>query len=296
MGLTLPAQVLVYGITTGALYGLAAVGLALVFGVMKMLNVAHGSLLMIGAYAVFWTFSFFHIDPVLSLPLVALILFAMGIFLYFLVFSPTSKLPEGNRIKNSLLISFGLMLVLDNLAVIFWTGDERSVSPFYSGKAIDLLGVRLSYIGLGGIVLAVLVIVGLHLFLTRTYFGKSIRATVQDWEAAALAGVNIRSTYLISFGIGAALAGIAGTLAAVSYAIYPAIGAEWTNKSLIILVLAGVGRIGTVFSAGLVLGVVEAISVMFIGSTYREVVGLVAFIVVLMVRPEGLFMTKRQRR
>lgn len=292
MGFELPAQVLVYGITTGALYGLAAVGLALVFGVMRMLNVAHGSLIMIGAYAVFWAFSMAHIDPFISLPLVAVLLFVIGAVLYWLIFSPTVKLPEGDRIKNSLLISFGLMLLLNNLAIILWTADIRSVSTFYSGGVVDLFGVRLPYIGIGGVALAVIVILGLNLFLTKTYFGKSIRATSEDWEASALMGVNIRWTYFVSFALGAALAGIASSLAAVTYAIDPSIGAQWTNKSLIILVLAGLGQIGSVFAAGILLGVVESVSVMFFGSSYREVVGLVVFLLILMLRPEGLFMRK----
>jgi branched-chain amino acid transport system permease protein len=292
MGFQLPAQVLVYGITTGALYGLAAVGLALVFGVMKMLNIAHGSLIMIGAYAVFWAFSMGHLDPYMSLPLVIVLLFVIGAILYWLIFSHTAKLPEGDRIKNSLLVSFGLMLLLNNLATILWTGDERSVSTFYSGGVLDLYGVRLPYIGIGGIALALIVILGLNLLLTKTYFGKSIRATSEDWEASALMGVNIKRTYFLSFALGVALAGVAASLSAVSYAIDPNIGAQWTNKSLIILVLAGLGQIGAVFSAGILLGVAEAVSVMFIGSSYREVVGLVVFLLILMLRPEGLFVRK----
>lgn len=292
MGFVLPAQVLVYGITTGALYGLAAVGLALVFGVMKMLNIAHGSLIMIGAYAVFWAFSLAHIDPFVSLPLVAALLFVIGAVLYFLIYSHTAKLPEGDRIKNSLLISFGLALLLDNLATFLWTGDSRSVSTFYSGGVLDLFGVRIPYIGIGAVVLGVIVILGLNLFLTKTYFGKSIRATSEDWEASALTGVNMKWTYFSSFALGAALAGIASSLIAVTYAIDPSIGGQWTNKGLIILVLAGLGQIGPVFAAALLLGVVEAVSVMFIGTSYREVVGLVVFLLILVLRPEGLFVRK----
>jgi branched-chain amino acid transport system permease protein len=292
MGIQLPAQVLTYGVTTGALYGLAAVGLSLVFGVMKMLNIAHGSLIMIGAYAVFWAFSLAHIDPIISLPLVIALLFIIGAVLYWLIFSRTAKLPEGDRIKNSLLVGFGLMLLLDNLATILWTGDERSVSTFYSGGVLDIHGVRVPYIGIAGIVLALIVILGLNLLLTKTYFGKSIRATSEDWEASALMGVNIKRTYFISFALGVSLAGVASSLAAVSYAIDPNIGAQWTNKSLIILVLAGLGQIHAVFSAGILLGVAEAVSVMFIGPSYREVVGLVVFLLILMLRPAGLFVRK----
>jgi branched-chain amino acid transport system permease protein len=285
-------QVLVFGVTSGALFGLAAVGLALVFGVMKMLNVAHGSLIMIGTYAAFWAFSKANIDPGLSLPLVAALLFLIGAALYWLVFSHTAKLPEGDRIKNSLLIGFGLMLILDNLATFLWTGNERSISTFYSSSSFAVSGVRIPYLGLGGAVLAVIVILALNLFLNKTYFGKSIRATSQDWEAAALSGVNIKRTYFVSFALGAALAGVAASVASATYAISPSIGGEWTNNSLIIIVLAGLGQIGPVFIAGILLGVAESISVMFIGSSYREVVGLGVFLLILVLKPEGLFSIK----
>lgn len=292
MGIREPFQILVYGISTGAIYGLAAVGLSLVFGVMKMLNIAHGSLIMIGAYAFFWAFAKAHLDPYMSLPLVIILLFVIGAVLYWLIFSHTAKLPEGDRIKNSLLVGFGLMLLLNNAATILWTSDERSVSTFYSGGVLDVFGVRIPYLGIIGIVLAVIVILGLNLLLTRTYFGKSIRATSEDWEASALMGVNIKWTYFISFALGAALASVAAALASVSYAISPTIGVDWTNKSLVILVLAGLGQIGAVFGAGLLLGVAEAVSVMFIGPSYREVVGLVVFLLILMLKPEGLFARK----
>jgi branched-chain amino acid transport system permease protein len=292
MGIDVAAQVITYGITNGALYGLAAIGLALVFGVMKILNIAHGSFIMIGAYAVFWAFSMAHLDPSISLPLVILLLFIIGAVLYWLVFSHVVKLPEGDRIKNSLLVSFGLMLLLNNLAVVLWTGDERSVSTFYSAGVFDVFGVKIPYVGVGAIVLALIVIIGLNLLLTKTYFGKSIRAASEDWEASALMGVNIKQTYFISFAIGAALAGVAATLAAVNFAINPYIGTEWTNKSLIVLVLAGLGQINAVFSAGVLLGVVEAVSVIFIGPSYREVIGLAVFVLILIIRPEGLFVKK----
>jgi len=289
MSFLLPTQILVYGITTGALYGLAAAGLSLVFGVMKMLNVAHGSLIMLGAYAVFWLFSLAHIDPILSLPIVGLFFFLIGTILYLLMFSFTARLSEENRIKNSLLISFGLMLVFENIAILLWTADERSISSFYSGKAFDIFGVRIPFVGLGGIALSIIVILLLNLFLNKTDFGRSIKAAAEDWETASLMGVNTNLIYLVSFALGVALAGIASILCGVTYAISPNIGLEWTNKSLIILVLAGLGNIGRVFSAGLLLGVVEAISVLFVSSSYREVVGLVIFISVLALKPEGFF-------
>jgi branched-subunit amino acid ABC-type transport system permease component len=285
-------QSLIYGILVGALYGLAASGLSLVFGVMRYLNVAHGALLMIGTYLAFSLFSFYHMDPFLSIPIVMLFLFLIGMFLYKLMFSSLAKYPVGIRIDNSLLISFGLMLVLESLATIIWSPDERNITTLYSGITFSFLGLRIPYVGLFGVVLTTVLIFALHLFLNKTYFGKSIRAASQDWESALAVGINIEQTYFFSFAIGIALAGAAGSILSVSYAFSPAISEGWSIKALIVITLAGLGRIGGVFAAGLVLGVIEAISVYFIGASYQQVVGLVLFILLLMFRPEGLFTRK----
>lgn len=278
-------QVIAYGIVTGAFYGLAAIGLSLVFGVMKHLNIAHGSFLMIGGFSAFWFFHLFKIDPFVSLPLVMAILFIIGAALYKGLFSHLDKLPEGLKINNSMLVGFGLTWILDNLAILFWTSDVRAVTPSYTGEVWHILpGLRLSFVGLGIIGLALLVIFSLYLILTRTYFGKSVRATAQDRDAGNLMGINVERTYLIFFALSAALAGVAGVAAAVNYSIHPTVGFEWLLKAMVILVLAGFGKIGQVFAAGLLLGIAEGISVYFVGATYREVVGLVIFILVLLRR------------
>ena len=278
-------QVIAYGIVTGAFYGLAAIGLSLVFGVMKHLNIAHGSFLMIGGFSAFWFFHLFKIDPFVSLPLVMAILFIIGAALYKGLFSHLDKLPEGLKINNSMLVGFGLTWILDNLAILLWTSDVRAVTPSYTGKVWHVLpGLRLSFVGLGIIGLALLVIFSLYLILTRTYFGKSVRATAQDRDAGNLMGINVERTYLIFFALSAALAGVAGVAAAVNYSIHPTVGFEWLLKAIVILVLAGFGKIGQVFMAGLLLGIAEGISVYFVGATYREVVGLIIFILVLLRR------------
>lgn len=278
-------QVIAYGIVTGAFYGLAAIGLSLVFGVMKHLNIAHGSFLMIGGFSAYWLFHLFKLDPFISLPLVMAILFILGAALYKGLFSHLDKLPEGLKINNSMLVGFGLTWILDNLAILFWTSDVRAVTPSYTGKVWHVLpGLRLSFVGLGIIGLALLVIFSLYLILTRTYFGKSVRATAQDRDAGNLMGINVERTYLIFFALSAALAGVAGVAAAVNYSIHPMVGFEWLLKAIVILVLAGFGKIGQVFAAGLLLGIAEGISVYFVGATYREVVGLVIFILVLLRR------------
>jgi ABC-type branched-subunit amino acid transport system permease subunit len=285
-------QSLIYGILVGALYGLAASGLSLVFGVMRYLNIAHGSLIMIGTYLAFFLFSLYHIDPFLSIPLVMLGLFLLGMFLYKLMFSTLAKFPVGIRIDNSLLISFGVMLVLENIAILLWSADERNIRLPYSGMTFGFWGLRIPYVGLFGVILTIVIISVLHLFLKKTYFGKSIRAASQDWESALTVGINIEQTYFLSFAIGIALAGAAGSLLSASYAFNPTISEGWSIKALIVITLAGLGRIGGVFAAGLVLGIVEAVSVYWIGASYQQVVGLLLFILLLLFRPQGLF-TKR---
>jgi branched-chain amino acid transport system permease protein len=142
----------------------------------------------------------------------------------------------------------------------------------------------LPFVGLAIIGVALIIILSLHLLLTRTYFGKSVRATAQDRDAGSLLGINVGRTYLISFGLSASLAGVAGVVAAVNYSVHPTIGMEWLLKATIVLVLAGVGKVGRVFGAGLVLGLAEGISVYFVDAAYREVVGLVIFLLVLLER------------
>lgn len=175
-------QIIAYGVIIGALYGLVAIGLALLLGVMGYLNIAHGTFIMLGGYVSFWLFSLWHIDPFVSIPLVMLVMFIMGLILYRVLFSPLLKFPVGWRIGNSMLVSFGLLWVLDNAATWLWTSDVRSITTSYTGEVFNLFGVRLAYTGLGGLSLAIMIIFALHLLLTKTYFGKSVRATAQDWE------------------------------------------------------------------------------------------------------------------
>jgi branched-chain amino acid transport system permease protein len=276
----------------GALYGLVALGLSLVFGVTKFLNVAHGELLMFGGYASFWAFSLLGLDPFLTIPITIIFLLLIGAILYKLVFSRTVKLPEESKIKNSLLVAFGLSVILQNLALRFWTADERGIPTSYAGIAFQVLGVRFPLVRLISLVVAIIFLIALQLFLRKTYTGKAIRATVQNWEAASLMGIDIHKVYLLSFAIGAALAGAAGTLVTVNYSIQPAMGLGWTMKALIVMVLGGLGNIPGTFIGGIILGVTESATSFFISSNYREVAGLVLFLLVLIFRPQGLFGAK----
>jgi branched-chain amino acid transport system permease protein len=231
----------------------------------------------------------FGVDPFVALLVCAPLMFGLGVVLDLGIFRHVFHLDEESKIKNSLLISFGLALILQNLAIQLWSADERSVTTVYSGLGVNVLGIVFPFTRLAGLAVALLVVVGLHLFLHRTYPGKAIRATAQDWEAAAMAGVDVRRIYLITFALGTALAGVAGTLVSVGGTVAPSIGLAWTLKALIVVVLAGMGSILGAFAAGILLGLAEGVSVFAIGPAYREVVGLVLFLLILHVRPQGLF-------
>jgi branched-chain amino acid transport system permease protein len=282
-------QNLVFGLFVGSIYGVSAVGLALVFGVLKILNVAHGEFVMIGAYMSFFVFSGAGVDPFIALVIVVPLMVMLGMVFNALLFDRVTRLEPETKIKNSLLISFGLGLILQNAATQMWTGDERSIQTSYAGVGFQLAGIALPYTRLATFVIALGAIFLMGLFLQRTRWGRAIRATAEDWEAATQAGINVRAVYLLTFGLGVGGAGIAGTLLGVTYGFTPTIGLTWTLKALIIAVMAGTGSIMGAFPAGLILGLAEAITGILIGAEYREVVGLGLFLVILLLRPQGLF-------
>jgi branched-chain amino acid transport system permease protein len=282
-------QQLVLGLLVGGLYGLAAAGLSLTFGVLRVLNVAHGELLMLGGYGSFWLFALWGVDPFFSLAGVGPALFALGLLLYWGLFRFVVRAHEEIRIKNSLLISFGLTLVFHIVAIQLWTADERSVTTDYAGAVVRVAGFVIPLVRLASLLLALGLLAALHLFLARARWGRAIRATAEDWEAASLMGIPVERAYLLAFALGTALAGVAGGLVSVTYSISPAIGLEWTLKALIVIVLAGLGSLFGSFAGGLLLGLAEAGSVLVLGGAYREAVGLGLFLLILLTRPQGLF-------
>jgi branched-chain amino acid transport system permease protein len=289
MSLQSLAQMLVFGLFVGGIYGVAALGLALVFGVLKVLNIAHGELLMLGGYVSYWAFNSLGIDPFVSLAIAIPGLFLFGIALDRTVYRHIVRLPGEDKIKNSLLVSFGLALVIQSLALWLFSADERTIQVSYAGQSLSLMGVSLPYTRLASFLVALIIAFGLHLFLHRTGFGKAILATAQDREAAELAGIDIQRVYMITFALGASLAGVAGTLVTVTAGVSPGVGIIWTLKALIVVVLAGTGSILGAFPAGLLLGLAEALGGAVIGPSYRELIGLAIFLLVLVLRPQGLF-------
>jgi branched-chain amino acid transport system permease protein len=283
-------QTIANGILVGALYGLVALGLGLLMGAMKFLNIAHGTFIILGGYISFWLFDLWGIDPFLSIPLVIIAMFLIGLVLYILALSPLLKLPNiGMRIDTSMLVTFGLIWVLDNVMTMLWTPDTRTIMTSYTGETFRFFGTRFSITGLGGLGVAVLVAIALYFILIRTYFGKHIRAATQDAEAASLCGINVHRIYLLSSGIAIALAGVAGVIIILTYSINASGGISWLLIAFVVMILAGEGNINAIIPAGVIFGLLEAGSVLVVGVPYRQAIALLVFIVVLMFKPQGLF-------
>src|SRR5207247_5175876 len=173
--------------------------------------------------------------------------------------------------------------------IALWTSDLPAVSTVYVGAVVKSRAYAIPLFRLSSLVLAFAILTVLHFFLAKARWGRAIRASAEDWEAAALMGIPVGRTYLLAFALGTALAGIAGGLVSVSYSISPSIGLEWTLKALIVVVLAGLGSLFGSFAGGILLGLAEATSVAFLGGPYREVMGLILFLIILVLRPQGLF-------
>jgi branched-chain amino acid transport system permease protein len=281
-------QTLTYGLLNGFQYAVIALGISLVFGVMRYLNLAHGSLIILGSYGSLFLYKA-GVDPFVSIPLLIVGLFVLGVILFKLFYSRLVGLPEGSRVQKSLLISFGLMLVVDNFSTLVWTSDERAITPTYAGKSFEIFaGIHLPLIGMAGGALALLAILCLHFLFTRTLFGKSVLAVSQDHEAAGLSGVNVDKTFLLSFGLSVGLAAIPSVIVGLQ-SFSPAAGIVWFNKGIVVVLLAGLGNLYGVFPAGIFLGLIEAVSVFFFGAPYREIAGLTVFVLVLILFPKGIF-------
>ncbi len=287
-------QVLLIGVMVGAVYGLAALGFGLIQGVMKFINIAQGSFIILGGFTCYWLFSILHIDPYISIPIVMAAMFIVGLALYRLLFAPLLKYPRAEmRLDKSLLITFGAVWMLDNLEILFWTSNSRSVITSYGFGTVNVLGAAVSYTGLIGLGLAVLAAFVLQIILTRTYFGKHVRAATEDAGAAGLSGVNVQRTYLISCGIAVALAGLAGVVIVTSYSVNAGGGLNWLLTAMVVVTLAGVDNMNYMIPAGIVLGVVQSASTLIVSPAYQQPIALIIFLLILMFRPQGLFSRAR---
>jgi len=279
---TMLLQGIVSGVLAGGVYAMIALGMALIFGVMRVINVAHGTLLMLGGYVTYWLFAFFGLNPFLSLIVSFPLLFLVGLLLQKFFISRVVGAPE----LSSLILTFGLSILITNLAVLSWTSDYRSVE-FLTGSF--LLGpIAISKPRLVTFAYALLITVAAFIFLNKTKTGKAIRATSQHRELAQVCGINVRRIDLITFGLASGLAGAGGSLISVMYSIFPEMGRGYVFKSFLVIVLGGAGNYPGAFLGGLLLGVVEGLTSLLLTAQLSEVIAYVLLVLVLLIRPTGL--------
>lgn len=275
------AQILVNGVLLGGLYGLMALGMALVWGVLNIVNLAHGSFIMLGGYAVYYLFTLAGIDPFLALPLGMLIMFVFG----FLVQRYIINFIVGSALLNTLLITFGLDVVITYLAQLAFSADFRAINPAYAGSNVAIAGITIPLVRLAAFAVAFLLAGALWCVLNATPLGRAIRATAQNLVAARLYGVDPRILYPVTFGIGAALAGAAGGLYGMVAQLTPYIGAELTAKSFVIAIIGGLDNPFRVVLGGCVVGIAEAFGVVYFGATYKNVISFGLLVLILVIRP-----------
>ncbi len=278
------AQVIANGILLGGLYAIMALGLALVWGVLNIVNLAHGAFIMLGAYCSWYLFNDLRIDPFVGLPITAAVMFALG----YVVQRGLLNLIVRAPMFNTLLLTFGIEVVLTYLAQLAFSADFRAINPAYAGNQLHWGPVVLPLVRLGAFAAALALTFGMWLFLLHTRLGRAIRATAQNLVAARLYGVEPRHLYAVTFGIGIALAGAAGGLYGTVSQINPYIGGSMTLKSFAIAIIGGLDNPLGVLVGGLFLGIVESLTTLYVGPTFPDVASFGILVLVLIFRPTGL--------
>ncbi len=281
---------LIAGLLLGGIYALTALGLSLVLGVLKVVNLAHGEFLIVGAYASYYFASRTGLDPLLGLPLVALATALLAAPLYPLLLRPL--LPRGP--EPPMMTMFGVSILLQNLFLVAFSANTRSIETRYSSAALTLAGLTVPWIYVIGCAIAVVAVLAVHALVASTAFGRDLRASAQDPGAAAILGVNVGRVQMLTFALGAACAAAGGTLLGLAFSFTPASGGTYLLTSFAVVVLGGLGNIrGTLF-AGMMLGLLQSLGGVLFGDGYRDAVGLVLFLAVLMLRPQGLLAGRRR--
>ncbi len=283
-------QLLVGAILLGGIYSLVTMGLALIFGVMRILNIAHGEFVIFGAYTTYWISSLLRLDPLLAIlltiPVSAILGFAVN---RFLIRGLTKSFDA------PIVSSFGLLLIMQASMLIAWTGDPRSIVTPFTAESVIVGPVVVPIIRLLAFTVSIIALILLHIILTRTYTGRAIRAISQDYESAATLGIPVQRMQTFTFILSTCLAGASGGLIAMLFSFQPTFGPEFLLKSFVVLALSGVGNIPAVIAGGLILGIGESYGSFFLGSGLRNVVAYAMLILLLLARPTGLFGRRRVR-
>ncbi|MCE5312793.1 MAG: branched-chain amino acid ABC transporter permease [Nitrospiraceae bacterium] len=296
-------QTLIAGLLLGGLYALIGLGMTLIMGVMKIINLAHGELMMVGMYVAYVLFSAFHIDPYLSIIVVAPLLFLLGIVFQKYLINPVLRV-EAILPENQVILTVGIGMVLANVATIIFSSNYQSTPVSYATTAWYLtdfwkgapLELSLSLPWSVSFVFAIFITTGLWFFLSKTDTGKSIRATAQDYDAALLMGVNVKKMRVVTFGLGSALVGSAGCLFIPIYYLYPDLGGQFTLIAFVITILGGLGSTIGAIIGGIILGVFESLTATYLGMGWAPVGRFAIFILALIFIPGGIVSLFKKRR
>ena len=281
-------QVLVNGVLFGTMYGIAALGLSLIFGTMQIIFIAQGVMIVLGAYGAFWLFSLLGVDPYLSILVVVPCAMLFGAGIYRLLFKKVSGRGETGK-AASLLLSFGLMALLENLMSVLWTPNTRAIRTDYAGFGFSILEIHFSFSRLMAFVMALLATIAVTLFLKKTMLGKAVRATSENVESATLVGITPHKVNTLTFSMGIGLAGLAGVATATTYSFDPYFGFIFSLKAMIALALGGMGSIFGALFGGIILGVIESLGSFVWTGGWADVLSYGVFMLVLLFKPEGLF-------
>jgi branched-chain amino acid transport system permease protein len=278
------AQTLVSGLLIGFVYALVAVGLTMIFGVMDIVNFAHGDYLMISMYFSYWFFILFGMDPLYSLPAIILIMFGIGIITYYIAIRPIINAP----MLSQIFVTFGLLIFLRGVAQFLWKVDYRMIPETLASGSINLGGI---YIGRPQLVAAVGAILcnGVILwFLKNTKTGMALEAVAEDKEAARLMGINSNRMFALSWGIGIASVGIAGVLLSTFFYVFPEVGGGFCLIAFVVVALGGFGSVVGAFLAGIIVGLVEVVSGYLLDPSFKFMFVLALYLAVVFIRPQGL--------
>jgi branched-chain amino acid transport system permease protein len=282
-------QTIVNGLFTGGIYALVAIGLTLIYGVMLILNFAHGEFLMLGMYLAFWAFTLAGIDPYLAVPIAAVLIFALGA----LIQSGLVQRVLDAHPLNQIILLLGVSTLIIGLVQFFWSAEAKSIHVSYETSVIPMLGLRFSIPRMIAFFSAMVIALTLYLFLRFTRVGKAIRAVSQSRDAATLMGINVKSIYMLTFGIGAAVTAIGGVLLTPNYKMIPTIGQQFGVIAFVVVVLGTMGNFLGAFFGGLIIGVVEAFAGYLLGGDVKIIASMLVFILILLFRPAGLFGRRR---
>ncbi len=280
-------QSLIYGLLIGGLYAIIGIGMTLIMGVLNIINLAHGQIMMVAMYLTWVMWQFLGLDPYLSIFITIPVVFLLGKgisrYLLFPLIKKESILPE-----NQVLMTVGIGMVLVELARSVFSSDYRSVRTSYTDEAWHLGTISLSVPLVIAFLIAIVLTIGLFILLTKTDLGRSIRATAQDRDAATLMGISAKKITILTYGLGSGLVAAAGTLLLPVYYLFPDVGPIFTVKAFVITILGGLGSPIGAIAGGLVLGIAETFGATYLSMGYRDAVGLVIFLLVLVFLPGGI--------